>query len=388
MAMRFQAITPERPGGGRAAAFFYVSAGGAMQQSRPRGAVLGRESFRPACSFLATLPSGEVLVGFGGVDFPGKECALQVRASDTLALFQEIPGVDPPFLVRPGGAAVLESRSPPPWGPRLLEVPSGRALDTLPVGPPFVWQDQERILAAVPVPWIRRATAPDVAAAHPYVEAAIGPEIDHGLMRLDLGRTRAEVLVGEQGIDRDSIWFGLYRMALGADGRTLFLASWHRVAACDADRSALLWEQVTRAAPQHGQVRDIAPSPDGRHLAVITERQPDAELPDLLVLDAATGEFLHRQALGALPARVGMSSSSRTALRCLAWHPSGWLAVGSAAGFVFHLDTEWNARVYRGSERSVEALTFVEEGRSLLAAGAAPGFRCWELLDDEGVRNA
>jgi hypothetical protein len=72
-----------------------------------------------------------------------------------------------------------------------------------------------------------------------------------------------------------------------------------------------------------------------------------------------------------------------TSIRSLAWHPAGWVAAGTAAGRMAHVDMAGSVRTYKGAAQAIEALLFIDGGCSLLMCGAEKHFRVWPLLEDE-----
>jgi hypothetical protein len=90
--------------------------------------------------------------------------------------------------------------------------------------------------------------------------------------------------------------------------------------------------------------------------------------PNLLVVEPATG----RRVL-ALDTR---SLGTPAAVRALAFHPTGWLAVGFGDGQVRHLTLAGSMLGYRGLPGSLSALAFTPAGDALVLGGASPRGLC------------
>ena len=71
------------------------------------------------------------------------------------------------------------------------------------------------------------------------------------------------------------------------------------------------------------------------------------------------------------------AASSR--VEALAFHPSGWLAASTNGGVVAELRAPDELTAFRAASRSINALSFVNDGRSLLAGGAERNLRAWPV---------
>jgi len=353
-----------------------------------RGAILGKDEPRAGYSQLLPLEDGRLLVGFGGDQHPGRPSGFQVRAGESLTVASQSIGPNPPFAARPGGETILDHLPGGEAGSgwplthlRLLDLSSGEALDRFPLHAPFVWLDKQRFIAQLPAPW-ERAREPEGDAKqrerHVWLFTALTDAPAHGLAVVDLEGRSLQVL--DTGWTGPLRW-GCYRLTADLRGGLLYCCDWTQIAAIDL-HGATRW--VTQVAAQRGRysLRSLAVSPDGRRVAAIADPADPAERA-LVVLDAETGAVVHERAVGHELAELGLLRAARTVPRCLAWHPAGWLAVGTGGGIVAHLDPEWNLRAYRAAPRSVEAVAFTNDGRSLLAAGSERALRRWELRDDE-----
>ncbi|MCU0491635.1 MAG: hypothetical protein MUD01_08610 [Chloroflexaceae bacterium] len=101
----------------------------------------------------------------------------------------------------------------------------------------------------------------------------------------------------------------------------------------------------------------------------------------LVLLHADTGAIAASYAEQQLASGSGVGFGS--SVGALAWHPRGWLAVGSSAGVVLHLVPGGDMRAYRASPRGIEALAFINGGTTLVVAGGECHLRAWPLLADE-----
>jgi hypothetical protein len=165
---------------------------------------------------------------------------------------------------------------------------------------------------------------------------------------------------------------------LSADGTVLYAATERSVAAVNLTDWALRWR--TQLGDNNGgkflAIYAMALSGDGSRLAVGGLAGYDNAENTLAVLDVREGKVT---AMG----KVVAQAIGNTSIRSLAWHPAGWLAAGTASGLVFHVDPGGGLRRYKGAGKSVEALVFVDAGRSLLICGNEAQFRVWPLLEDE-----
>ena len=360
---------------------------GAKAAGARKCAIVGKDGARGNSSQIVLLGEGQVLLSFGGdVDYPGKPSGFQVRAGAALTLVADVPGSNRPLAVRAGGGTALDpilGQCPQSdWLSthlRLTELPSGTVLERLPLGPPVAWLDRNRFVAMTTG---LRDGQPFVSAElrerYPWVVAALDPERPHGPVLVDLDRQEAELVAGGRGVP----WVGSYRLTADPARGVLYFGDWTHVAALDLQTRAMRWQTALAPSWDYYSLRDIAVSLDGAYVAAIASRADPAQLA-LVILASESGAVVHSRPLGRELAALGLLSGASTALRCLTWHPGGWLAVGTSSGVVAHLDRAWNLRAYKASPRGVEALAFTEDGRELLVAGCEKAVRRWELLPDE-----
>jgi hypothetical protein len=169
-------------------------------------------------------------------------------------------------------------------------------------------------------------------------------------------------------------------LAVSGDGATLYTAKERSIAAVSVADWGIRWRigLGDNTGPRFFSAYAMALSEDGRYLAVGGLAGYGNREHTLVILDATSGEVSPAgRPLGRL--------LGSTSVRSLAWHPTGWLAVGTSAGRVAHVDLAGQVRIYKGAGKGVESLLFIEGGRRLLLCGAEKHFRVWPLLEDEAA---
>jgi hypothetical protein len=94
------------------------------------------------------------------------------------------------------------------------------------------------------------------------------------------------------------------------------------------------------------------------------------------LLDLRSGECIHPQ--------PSTPQALRYAASELAWHPSGWLAIGYSSGKIAHWfpDRE-EVRTYTGTRRKIFSLAFIDNANCLVVGTVENHLRKFELLLDE-----
>jgi hypothetical protein len=64
-------------------------------------------------------------------------------------------------------------------------------------------------------------------------------------------------------------------------------------------------------------------------------------------------------------------------VEALAYHPSGWLAIATSAGALAELGLDGPLTAFRAANAGIDAIAFVDGGRSLLVGGREPQLRLW-----------
>jgi WD40 repeat protein len=356
------------------------AAGKKAQQARPKGRIAGKDQPRQPYRDLLLLPDGRVLVGYRG-RYITSPFGLQVRGGNDLAVLNELPDAAGPFSLRGGG--LLLASGPLTEGYestiRKVDLPRLAVLDMLPVRRPYLWLPgrPERLVGQTPKFLAFRE--------RPHVDPALLDRHPQ-LRRWAEDRTTRLLLVGPDGgvsqaLDAAAVgpeYPEFKHLALSPDGATLYAATESSVAAVSLGDWSIQWRAQLgdNDGPRFFSAYAMALSPDGRLLAIGGLAGYDNREHTPVLLDAATGE--------AAPTAKGLGRVlGGTSIRSLAWHPSGWLAVGTASGRVAHLDLSGAVRSYKGAGQGIESLLFMDQGRSLLVCGAEKQFRVWPLLEDE-----
>lgn len=345
-----------------------ITAGAVIAQSRPKGRILFSD--------------------------PGKRHAreLRVYGDDVLVVWKAHAKRDATEVV--GGPAWAERRSIPVHGHVALH-PDGRWLagsgplvggyeanihvvdrttgalvERLPAAAPCAWTGVGRTLIAQTCTWEsgKELVDPALVAAQPWVPRSV-PGVEQTL-RLDLDARRSAVLGARRALLRHA--------AVTPDGATLVCVADEAISAIDLATGARRWHRAYGPSTQTAVFgfSAFALSPDGCRVAaggIASE-----PWPDLVVLDVATGETVWSRPLAeSLASLCGHSN-----VHSLAWHPSGWLAVGNGAGWIFHVEPDTGTlRAYAVGKVGVKSLCF--RGDELLFGTSDSKVRALPLLEDE-----
>jgi WD40 repeat protein len=350
------------------------------EQARVKCRIVGKDQARQPYRDLHLLPDSRVLVGYRG-RYIDSSFGLQVRAGKELAVEAELPGAAGPFSVHDG--RLLLAAGPLAGGyeasVRKVDLPRLAILDTLPVRQPYLWLAGrlERLVGQTP----KFPSFKD----RPHVDPAL---LDHhpDLRRWAEDRTTRLLLIEQDGTvsqTLDAATVGpeypeFRHLAHSPDGAILYVATEGSVAALSVDDWKVRWRTQLgdNDGPHFFAVYAMALSPDGSRLAVGGLASYANEDHLLVLLDVATGE--------AVPTAKGLGRVlGSTSIRSLAWHPSGWLAAGTASGRLAHFELSGAIRMYKGAGGGIESLLFIDGGKSLLVCGSEKHFRVWPLLEDE-----
>jgi hypothetical protein len=336
--------------------------------AREPGAIVAKGTV-PYVNALAVI-GDELVVGHheGFQTSPG---GVTVRRLADFAVVRQTTGSFGPIV--PIGDAWLTHG--PLWAGRrasahLLD-PSTLACRTrLPVCAPFAVVDAERFIAQAPA---RDAVAPRELAADPALvrESWVALPAAGGLVEIDVRRKQTKVLAATQGLD-------LFRAAVLSPGRDVLYAAtdFGRTFALRLADGAVLWERpgvdnvVTWS--QHALALDAA----GGLLATAGFSGTG---PDLIVLDARTGQAQTQLALRELIDGARLSKARTNRVEALAFHPSGWLAASTNGGVVAELHATGEVTAFRAATRGISALSFNPDGTSLLVGGAERNLRAWPV---------
>ncbi|MCY1009943.1 hypothetical protein OV079_31155 [Nannocystis pusilla] len=355
--------------------------------SRPAGAARQTEASLPS-------PNGRALIVLADgrcLDAQGddRQGVLYVRAADTLETLRAYPDVAPPIAVHPSRPLVLTGRdsawslpgdgSPQTWRGsevRMIDHESGQQLDRFPLQPPFVWLDDRRFLSrSMGFYHGRRALDPGFAGRHLPISGLFTDSEADGVAEVDAFTGGAELRVRCGVYER---WSRLKHLAVRGD--VALYGGFLEVGAARLPTWELLWSHPMGTGGLGYQMRALAVSPDGGHVAVGAGGRDG--LRDLSVFEVDGGREVLCLPLGRMLAGAGALTTKTTEVTCLAWHPRGWLAVGTRAGLVAHVHLSGAIQFYRGATRAIEALAFARDGASLLVASKAAIAR-FPLLDAE-----
>jgi hypothetical protein len=343
-----------------------------VEQARPKGKIVGKDQPRDYFQQLFPLPGGRILVGYRGryIDSP---FGLQIRCGHDLAVEAELPGAAGPFCLR--DRKLLAS------GPlcggyqssvRVVDLETLSILDTFPVCRPYLWLGGRFIGQTPAFPSFEKKphVDPSLLKRHPSLRPCVE------------NRERQLLLVGHNGEVENALdatvvgpeYPVFEHLALSPDGKSLYACTQRSVAAVSLASWSIRWRTQLgdNTGPRFFSAYAMALGGNGR-LAIGGLAGHEKML---VVLDARTGKALTiGKGLGRL--------LGNTSIRSLAWHPAGWLAVGTASGRVAHVDADRHVRTYKGAAKGVESLAFIDEGQGLLVCGPERHFRVWPLLEDE-----
>ena len=319
----------------------------------------------------------------------GRQGVLYVRAADTLETLRAYPDVTPPIAAHPSRPLVLTGResawslpgdgTPQTWRSsevRMIDHHSGQQLERFPLQPPFVWLDDRRFLSrSMGFYHGRRALDPGFAERHLPISSLFTDSEADGVAEVDAFTGRAELHVRCGVHER---WGRLKHLAVRGD--VALYGGFLEVGAARLPTWEVLWSHQMGTGGLGYQMRALAVSPDGGHVAVGAGGKDG--LRDLAVFEVDGGREVLCLPLGRMLAGAGSLTTRTTEVTSLAWHPRGWLAVGTRAGLVAHVHLSGAIHFYRGAARAIEALAFARDGASLLVASKAAIAR-FPLLDAE-----
>lgn len=339
-------------------------------------------------------PNGRALIVLADgrcLDAQGDErqSVLYVRAAGTLETERAYRDVTPPIAAHPSRPLVLTGRdsawslpadgSPQTWRGsevRMIDLDSGQQLERFPLQPPFVWLDDQRFLSrSMGFYHGRRALDPEFAERHLPISGLFTDNEADGVAEVNAFTGRAELRVrcGVHGR-----WSRLTHLAVRGD--VALYGGFLEVGAARLPTWEPLWAHPMGTGGLAYQLRALAVSPDGGHVAAGAGGRDG--LRDLVVFEVDGGREVLCFPLGRMLAGAGSLKTRTTEVTSLAWHPRGWLAVGTRAGLVAHVRLSGAVHFYRGADRAIEALAFARDGASLLVASKAAIAR-FPLLDAE-----
>jgi hypothetical protein len=352
-----------------------------VEQARPKCRIAGKDQPRQPYRNLCLLPDGRVLVGYRG-RYISSPFGLQIRAGNDLAVTEELPAAAGPFSLRDN---LLLASGPLAGGYESstckVDLGTLAVLDTFPVRQPFLW------LAGQPERFVGQTPNFPEFQERPHVDPVL---LDRHppLRQWAEDRTTQLLLIGpggnvERSLDAAAVgpeYPEFKHLALSPDGATLYAATERSIAAVSLADWSVQWRKQLgdNAGPRFHSIYAMSLRPDGHYLAAGGLAGYDNSDQTLAILETRTGNVVPA---GKQLGRVFGSTS----IRSLAWHPSGWLAVGTAAGRMAHVDLDGRIRCYKGAGQGIESLLFIDGGRSLLLCGAEKHFRVWPLLKDEAV---
>jgi len=355
--------------------------------ARPKARIVAKDSNDGYCRTLVPDGEGGWIAGF--VENPRfnvhRPPSLQFRNAD-VELVHELVGLGGSVAANPSRRLALTS------GPmlsgaygvtQLVDLDERSVIDSYPTRPPFVWLDEHTFCALAPSPDYSSGrdavlgppprTAKDLLT--PQFRALYQRATFRGILRVDT-RTRELTVVGDAPIC-DETNAGPRTLAASLDGNSLFVGTQTGLWSLEASTGSVRWRRsLGRYDGERAfhSIQALAPSPCGRYVAtasVGTTLGHPHELVVARVEDGSTVLALELQ-------RIAGSTPC-----ALAWHPSGWLAVGTTAGAVALLDLGGTVRSFKASPRGIDSLVFSPDGASLLVAGTEKAFRVFALLPDE-----
>jgi hypothetical protein len=327
-----------------------VHGGATIQQTRPRGRIVGKDHPVQGYGGLTALPEGRTLVGYQG-PLVGSPFGLQIRAGPELALVAQLPEAADPFSL--SGNQLLASG--PLFGGYqssvcVVDLAAMAVLDTLPLCEPYLWLDGSGVIAQTPAfPDFMAGplTDPTLIDRHPKLRRWV-KQRPRRLLHVRADGKISHCLDAAEVAPEDPRF---RHLALAPDGAMLFASTYCSVAAVSLADWTVRWRRRLGdpSGPQFLAIYATALSPDGRHLAVGGLAGYGNSDHALVILDATNGQPL--TAADAVGPAIGSTS-----FRSLAWHDTEWLAAGTSSGLVAHLDLHGRLRTYKGAGRAVESL--------------------------------
>lgn len=352
--------------------------GDEQASARPRSKIVGKDGPRERIESIVTLPDGRIAVGYGGI-YAGSIRGLQIRSSETLGLLLDVPGLAPKHCFRSDYERLLTA------GPlhegqqscmRLVDCENWEIADEFPLPYPFGWLPDGRILASTPAPkfhsnekgfWYEGVHATEEnLERHPWLSDLVYEK--DTLLVIDVENRIAKKLT-EDLLHLDKEWNELRELTI--DERQVYYGTESTIGAVDINSGVIIW-QIHMARDEgweHYSPQSMAISPDGKLLAIGAFCARDVH-DNVLILEAATGKTV-------------LSVSFDSSINVVAWHPSGWLAIGSGDGLIRGLTMDGSFRVWKGATRAVHAICFDKDATQMLVGGSEKQLRRWQLLDDE-----
>jgi hypothetical protein len=302
---------------------------------------------------------------------------VQVRTGiDLERVVATYPGVGAPVAVSPDGKRFVGADTS--WSSRVSKLPHGARIVELGDGSEgvrwslsslFGWLSPTDLVALTRHPFGRKSPpAGPAAETLDALEAAAGPQVV--VADVATGRVTphsAAPVLGETIYVQPNL--------AAVDGLAV-VASCHRLIGVPLDGGPPRWVRPPEGDDFHfvGHWYASASSACGRFVAFGSNHWKDH--PNLLVVEATTG-----QPLLAVDTR---SFGTDAAVRALAFHPTGWLAVGLGDGQVRHVTLAGSVLAYRGLPGSLSTLAFTPGAEALLLGGASQrGLRRIELTPSE-----
>ncbi len=315
---------------------------------------------------LAALPGGSWAVGYGG-QFVTSATGVHVRDGLDFDSVVGYPQVRPPVAASVDGR-LLAAAETDRDSVRVLDIVDGdlRAGAAWPVWDVFAWLPDwpEALLALT-----RHTGRRDPAATGPIADLESGPF--NRLVVVDTAGQRVHALQPDELVGDEPDLGG--DLVVSGDGEAALLATQWALHCFSLSTGRLQWRR--RGIPYDTHWHAAAASVCGRLVAVGGRcvRRTDPQL--LQIREVATGRLL--------AAFSGTALGTVSTVSALAFHPSGWLAVGFANGTIRHVTPGGSIRSYRCDDQGVRTLAFSPNGAMLMAGGTWAGLRLVELLPDE-----
>jgi WD40 repeat protein len=339
---------------------------------------------------LRMLPDGRTLDVQGG-NAHDDASVLYVRAPNTLQIESKIEGIAPPIAVHPTKPLLLCYRkdgwSRPVIGAsqtwhggdvRLINFETKEEKERYPLQAPFVWLDEESFLScSMGFYYGKRSIDPYFNDRQTQIRDLFTDELADGVAKVSSKTNLGELLV------RCGVYQRWSRLKFFAerDG-ILYYGGFLEFGAVRFSDWSVLWANSRHDGLGLGYLLyQMELSPDGEHLAVAASYKGGTH--DLVIFSSKDGSKVLGLSLSSMLAESGLMKSKITEVSCIAWHSSGWLAVGTRAGLIAHVSLSGGMRVYRGDARGIDALTFTRDGASLVVASRSPGIKIFPLLEEE-----
>ena len=175
-------------------------------------------------------------------------------------------------------------------------------------------------------------------------------------------------------------------LVLSQYGDTIYFSTQRKVGALHFETGEIKWQRELAREPTN--VYDVFHiygfdlSHDQRFLAAGGIAADEFADNEFVILDASSGQIVFQTALCRRLADTPVMNQ-KSSIHAIRWHPSGWCAVGTAAGIMAHVTIDGTFRTYKGAGKGIKAITFIDEGKTLLVGSVEKQFRTWGLLADE-----